>query len=256
MALHRTLLRFIFIPRSARPCFAGLVAVAVIAASLATAARSHAMGQEEQVAAATTPSPYAEPQFATLSGTTNTVTLSSLPVVLSNGSVVYKNVTIPINVSESTTGAVTLTAGAISSVPAPVVLVSAFKSGPYQGPGGTNTELLTLTGPGVTSGGATEWTLSSSGGATGCTYPNTATFYVGPLASNPLITRLKKAGITSTAYSYGIMGTQPCSVGNQWYNGNIIGVSQTGNALNIVSFSDSGVSDQNTPTAQITYIHK
>jgi len=242
-------------PRSARPWFAVFAAFAVIALALATASRIQAKPQE-QLGATTTPSPYAEPQFATLSGTTNTVTLSSLPVVLANGSVVYKNVTIPIDVSESSTGVVTLTAGSITAVPAPVVLASAFKTGTYLGPGGTNTEVLSLTGPGVTSGGATEWTLSTASGAAGCTYPNTATFYVGSLDSNPLAVRLKKAGITSTAYSYGIMGNQPCSAGNQWYNGNIIGVSQTGNALNIVSFSDSGVSDQSTPTAQITYTHK
>jgi len=235
------------------PWCAILCAVTVVATAFATAIHVHATVQEEAVAAAAL-APYAEVQFATLSGSTNSISLTMLPVVLSNGSVVYKNVTIPIDVAESTTGVVTLTAGALTTVAAPIGTANGLKAGNYTGPGGGNVQLLTLSGPGVTTGGATEWSLSTSAGNTGgCTYPTSATFYVGPLTSNPLYARLKKAGITSTAWSYGIMGNQPCSAGSYWYNGNIIGVSQTGNALTIVSFSSDGAADQPTPVAQITY---
>jgi hypothetical protein len=186
--------------------------------------------------------PYAEAQYATLTGSTNVINVTMLPVVTASG-IVYKNVTVPLEVTVSNAGVVTLTTGTPTVVAAPTSIVSNFVAGPYAGPGvtGTNeTQLLTLAGPGVTSGGATEWSVKTTPGATGCTFPTTATFYVGPLPSNPLYPRLQKAGITSTAYSYGVMGSQVCDAEGAsawWYQGNIVGFSQTGNALTIVSFT-------------------
>ena len=208
--------------------------------------------------ATATPSPYAEVQYATITGSTNSISVTMLPVVLSNGTIVYKNLSIPIDVTESSTGTVTIAAGTVAVVAAPTPQISSFKAGNYIGPGGGKEQLLTLSGPGVTTGGATEWSLSTTAGATACTNPTTATFYVGPLTSNPLYSRLKAAGITSTAYFYGIMGDQTCNPpggGYWWGDGAIIGVSQTGNTLNIVSFSGTGPTDQGTPGAQITYTY-
>jgi hypothetical protein len=74
-------------------------------------------------------------------------------------------------------------------------------------------------------------------------------------ANNPLFTRLQKAGITSTAYSYGTGGDSDtsCSVNGSWAGGTLIGVSQTGNQLIISSYSTLGSFDKPTPIDQITY---
>jgi len=233
-----------------------VAALLIAAATCTTLGRVHAQNQDESTEAATA---YAEFQYATLSGSNNVINVTMLPVVLSNGSLVYKNLTLQVVVAP-TTGKITVAAGSPTEVAAPIGSVSGFKAGNYVGPGGTSsqaTQLLTLTGPGVAAGGATEWSVSTSPGATGCTYPTSATFYDGSLSNNPLSARLKKAGITSTVYSYGVMGEQTCSGGGNWFDsGAILGFSQTGNALNIVSFTYDASEDQNTPGAQITYIYK
>jgi hypothetical protein len=229
------------------------IAVAALAVS-ATLSGVHAQSDEsdnDEAAAAVTA--YAEFQNATLSGSNNVINVTMLPIVLANGHIVYENLVIPVTVNP-TTGKLTL--GTMSQAAAPQPNADGFKAGNYVGPGGTaGGMLLSLYGPGVTSGGATEWTVATTSGGTGCAYPSTATFYVGSLANNPFASRLKKAGITSTAYSYGVMGSQECSAGDWWENGALVGFSQTGNALNIVSFSYAG-SDYNTVQAQITYIYQ
>lgn len=242
---------------SAMPRFAILAGATVAITVFLSAGKAQTAFAQDEVSEATTttPAPYAEFQNSTLTGTTNTVTITMLPVVLSNGSIVYKNVTIPITVTESATSAVTLTAGTITATATPLGPANGFKAGNYVGPGGGKVQLLTLSNPGQTGSGATEWTLTTTAGATGCTYPTTATFYVGTLTSNPLYARLKAAGITSTAYSYGVMGNQTCGAGPWWSNDAIIGVSQTGNNLNILSFSYEGTDDQGTPGSQITYTY-
>jgi hypothetical protein len=238
---------------------AALVAIAMSAALTGVHAQNAA---DDETLPVTTPLPYAEVQYATLTGTTNTINLSQLPVVDSTGALHYVNVTIPLEESVSSKGVVTVTTGTPTVVAAPTPLVSSFKAGPYAGPGGASaaySQLLTLSGLGVAGGGATEWSVSTTSGATGCTYPTTATFYVGPLASNPLYSRLKKAGIASTAYSYGIMGDQTCEgqgAGNGWWlNGAILGFTQTGNTLNISSFTYDG-GDQATAGSTITYTYQ
>jgi hypothetical protein len=231
------------------------VVIALAVGMCTTRIGVHAQNEDDEAAAATATA-YAEFQYATLSGSNNVVNVTMLPVVLSNGSIVYKNLTLQVDVNP-TTGKITVASGSPTETAAPVPQISSFKAGNYVGPGGISsqeTQLLTLTGPGVAAGGATEWSTSTSPGATGCTYPSSATFYVGPLASNPLYPRLKKAGITSTAYSYGLAGVQTCSGDGLWFiNGSILGFSQTGNALTIVSFTYDSTEDQNTPGSQITY---
>ena len=245
--------------KSALKYWPALIAVVLIAAASSDLNRAYAQEADPETTESTTSTtaitPYAEFQYATITATTNTLNATLLPVVLSNGSLVYKNLTIPFKVTEDSKGNITITAGTITVVNSPETQINGFIAGNYVGPGGGNGQLITLSSPGVTASGATEWSVAQSAGATGCTYPITATFYVGPIASNPLYPRLKKAGITSTAYSYGILGEQPCGSG-WWDTGTILGFAQTGNTLTIVSFTLFGNEDQNTPGDQITYTHK
>jgi hypothetical protein len=235
-----------------------LAAVAVLAIAVSSTLNGvHAQNQDEDEAlAAATPAPYAELQYATLTATTNTVNATMVPVLRTNGTIVYKNLTIPVKVAEDSKGNITFTAGTITETAFPTPATDSIKAGNYAGPGGksaSESQLIALYGPGVTLSGATMWSIAASAGATGCTYPTSATFYVGPITSNPNYARLKKAGITSAAYSYGTTGEQTCNGGLNWQANTLIGVSQTANAITIVSFTYDGT-DYSTPGGEITYV--
>jgi hypothetical protein len=232
-----------------------LLAVAATAIAV-SAALSGVHAQDDQARPETTPTSYAEFQYATITGTTNTINATMVPIVTPTGTV-YKNLTLEVEVAAN--GTVTVVPGSPTIVAAPSVVVSAFKAGNYVGPstvnGGRN--LITVSGPGVVTGGTTVWSLTATTGADSCTYPASATWYVGSptSANNPLFTRLQKAGITSTAFSYGTGGDSDtsCSVNGSWAGGTLIGVSQTGNQLIISSYSTLGSFDKPTPIDQITY---
>jgi hypothetical protein len=199
--------------------------------------------------------PYALLEQSTLTGSGDTVTATWVPVVPTSGTTLYKNVTLQFHVD----AAGNLTVAALQVVPAPMPLVSSFRAGNYEGPSnvGAGKALVTVSGPGVTAGGATEWSLAASPGAWSSTYPVSATWYVGSLAATPLAPRLQAAKITSTAWSYGVVGSQPWTIdAGKWFTNSLIGVSQTGNTLTIVTFTDNNSVDHNTPQDQITYTLK
>jgi hypothetical protein len=201
--------------------------------------------------------PYAEFQYATVTGSSNVINVTMLPVVTESGAVVYRNMTLQFEVSS--TGAITLAPGSPTVVAAPTPQISSFEAGNYVGPStiGYGEAFVSISGPGVTVGGSTEWSLAASTGAWDCTYPSSATFYVGPITSNPLYSRLKAAGITSANYNYGIIGEGPtCFPGNAWYAGSLIGLSQTGSTLTLVSFTEHPNVDYSIPQDQITYTLK
>jgi hypothetical protein len=226
---------------------------ALILALSASASSVRAQDENDASAPATTFTPYAEVQYSTLTGSSNGITATLLPVVTSSG-LVYKDVTLGFAVNSS--GNITLAPGYPKAVNSPTNLTADFKPGNYIGPSSVlnGKALITVSGPGVTTGGATEWSLQASPGAAVCTYPSSATWYVGPITSNPIYSRLKAAGITSAAYSYGILGGEVCY--GYWEDGAIIGVSQTGNTITVVSFSYAGSYDFSTPRDQITYTLK
>jgi len=223
----------------------------VTAILAACASAVHA--QSEDVAEQSTPAPpYALFQDSTITSSGNSITAVRVPVVLT-GKTIYENITLSFAVGSS--GNLTLMPGYPKVIPSPVVMTAGFKAGRYVGPSNVfgGTAIIAVSGPGVTSGGATEWSLAAAAGAAGYTYPCSATWYVGPLTSNPLYSRLKAAGITSTAWTYGIIGSSECAVdNNNWDPRSLVGFSQTGNTLTIVSFSTNGA-DYSTPRDQITY---
>ncbi len=202
--------------------------------------------------------PYALLQYSTLTGTGNTITATQVPLVIATGVTVYVNLTIQFAVDSN--GNVTIVSGYPQEIPAPILISSGFKAGAYVGPstilsGGM---IVAVAGPGVTDGGATQWTLSAGSGATSCTTPLSASWYVGPIASNPWASRIAAAKITSTSWSYGIASGPGCNTTGisllNW-NSALIGVSQVGNTLTIASFTTNST-DFSDPQAQITYTLK
>lgn len=236
--------------RRVSPKFAWLGTATILCAFACTANAQTKELSLEQIEQATTTGPYALFQFATLTGTGNTITGVLVPVVLSNGTIVYDNVTLAFNVSSS--GALSL--GSLTSAAAQIPVIAGFEAGQYFGPstinGGKN--IINVSGPGVATGGVTEWTLAAANGASGCTYPGTATWYVGPLADSPLAGRVKAAGITATNLYFGVGNSSSCSYGEFWWEDPLLGFSQVGNTITIVSFSVNGT-DYSTPRDQITY---
>lgn len=231
-------------------CRAARLSVFAMAIAAACTAVAYAQIEDDVSPEATTPPPppYALMQYSTLTGSGNAITASWIPIVTSKGTI-YKDLTLLFNVDSS--GNLTLATGYPHIAPAPPPVVYSFRAGKYVGPTTIcNNMLINIAGPGWASGGATEWSLEAASGAGGCTYPYSATWYVGSIANSPLAARLKKAGITSTAWSYGVGGTP---YGGDWGPDSLLGFSQIGNTLTIVSFSLDGSIDHSEPVAQITY---
>ncbi|HLJ51197.1 MAG TPA: hypothetical protein VKU01_34550 [Bryobacteraceae bacterium] len=196
--------------------------------------------------------PFALFERSALTGSGNTVTATQVPVVIAPGVTIYVNLTMKFNVDSN--GNLTLAAGFPQVVPAPTLIASGFRAGNYAGPSNilSGKALVTVAGPGVTDGGATVWTLTSAAGADICTFPGTATWYVGPMANNPLAARISRVGLTSTAYSYGTASSRCNSDNGAWVQNTLIGVSQVGNTITFVSFTSFGT-DSSTPQDQITF---
>jgi len=128
---------------------------------------------------------------------------------------------------------------------------TALKAGTYHSPSTIwqGNGLITLAGPGGSGSGITQWSIAAAAGGDSYTYPSVATIYVGSIADHPWSTRIKSAGINSTALSYGV-GNGPN--GSYWGNNALMGFSQVGNTLTIFCFT-SNSKDYATPVDQITY---
>jgi hypothetical protein len=202
-----------------------------------------------------TPVPGPQFQYASMTGSGNVITLTRVPVTTSSGQVVYQDISIQFD--NDGNGNLNVTAGFPTFNPSPNLLVSSFQTGTYVAAPNVahGKAAITINGPGVSTGGSTTWSSIATSSADPCTYPGSATWYVGPIDNNPLSARLKKVGITSTAWTYGVLGSGvafSCGVGFTWGNGAIVGVSQVGNTITFASFTNNG-SDSASPVDQITY---
>jgi hypothetical protein len=238
--------------------FASAMAVVVLLAIGGAATINRVRAQARQTATPLVAVDNPEPlniqfQYGTLTATTNTINATEVPITTASGTLLYENLTIPFSVSQDSEGRYHVVAGSIVSVPSPMTQIEGFIAGNYAGPGSATAQLITLSAPGVTSNGATQWSVAQTPGATACTWPQTATFYVGPVEDNPNYSSIQKAEIATANYnySYGVEGDQSCS-DYYWGPGAILGFSQTGNALTIVSFYSAGA-NYGTPQDQITY---
>jgi hypothetical protein len=220
---------------------ARLVLVAILLLSVASVARAQ--------------TPQASFERSTLTGSGNTINATRVPVAISSTLTVYVDMTMQFNVDSN--GNLTMVASYPRIVPSATLLTGNFKAGTYVGPSTKfNAKgFITVSGPGVSDGGTTTWSMSAASSADPSTNPSSATWYVGPIANNPQVDRLKRAGgagITSTAWSYGVAsGLSSDSL--HWAPGTLIGVSQTGNAITFASFSFNGTGDYAGPQDQVTF---
>lgn len=210
---------------------------------------------------AQTTTPAAQLQYSILTGSGNTISASRVPVINAAGIVLYRDITLQFDVDVD--GNLSITTGFPLIMSSPDFQLSTFKPGKYLGPktAANAKGSILVNGPGIASGGTTAWVSSIASDGDVCTYPSSVTWYVASITNSPIAARLKKAGITSNAWSYGIMGSQlssSCISGgstynaNYWQNGSLVGVSQIGDMLTFASFSSFG-NDSVTPLDQITY---
>lgn len=194
--------------------------------------------------------PYALFQNSTITGTTNTINVTQLPVVIATATgtqTIYNNVTIQFDVAAD--------GSLIYSASSPTVTLAArpnsstFRAGTYDAPASTNP--ITVSGPATTSGGGTEWSIAAQ--TSSCQDVTSAAWYVGTLANSPYYARVKAAKAPASGFSYGV-GSGACS-GADWGSNVLLGLAQVGNQLTIFSFTFNGV-DQAEPVAQVTYSKK
>lgn len=196
----------------------------------------------------------AQLQYASITASGNTITATRIPVKTDKGTV-YQDLTIQFDADAY--GNLLVSSGFPAVTPSPNLLTPSFQTGIYHSASTvwTGKGLLELNGPGITAGGATAWTLSTTNGADGCTVPRNLIWYVGPPETSPIAARLKKANITSQLWSYGIAGGGSCPYQDAWSSNTLIGVSQIGNTITLATFSlnGSGTTDKPEPVDQLTF---
>jgi hypothetical protein len=189
--------------------------------------------------------------YSNVSAAGSTITITRLPIKLPSGSFIYKDVTVQLAADGN--GALTYSPSTPVQPLSPPLKTNNFLAGTYQYTPETGYGFA-LSGPsGVPGSTETKWETNAVAGETNtCGTP--AVFYVGPLASNPNYARIHAAGITSTEYSYGVIGGgSVCGTnenGGDWAANALVGFSQSGTLLTIATFTNSSIKDQSTP---VTY---
>jgi hypothetical protein len=172
---------------------------------------------------------------ALVTGADNRISVSRVPVLDSVGKVYYKDLTI--NFQVDSTGNLTL--GTATIYASPSLVTSGFQAGNYKDTLGNTYQ---LTGPSVIPGTTrTVWSLAFTAG----TYVTqfSMSWVTGAIAGHPNESSLKSRNITSTAYSWGIVGNSTGQKsGFPFYNwGNyayVVGAAQAGNQLVLHLFKD------------------
>jgi hypothetical protein len=226
------------------------LAAFVMVFSVAWAVFAHAQTEGAASQQPPTTTPEALFQNSTLSATTNTINVNFLPVVTTTNGIIYDDVVIQFDVAAD--GTLTVSAGYPKVTPSPITISGHFEAGNYVGPSVDSNYLITVSGPGVSNGGTTIWSLAASKGANNCTTPSVATWYVGPIMKSPYWGRIKLAQVPLTGYFYGVGGAFGEGCGVAWYPNSLLGFVQTGKQIEITSFTDAG-KDQAQPAGEIAY---
>ncbi len=193
----------------------------------------------------------AYPEFADIFGSAGTVYVVRMPVALPNGSTIYKDVTIQLRADAN--GNLSWGTSVPIQAVSPPLDTSNITAGSYIYPLNPGFALV-INGPASIGNGVGKWTIVvAPGKANPCGSP--ATFYTGNLARVPIAARLKAANITDTEYSYGVLGFGAGGgCGGQFVSGNLIGVSQVGNQVQIALFTTATGRDQNVPVNTVEFV--
>src|SRR5271165_6702962 len=196
-------------------------------------------------ARAATPTAFFE--YSGIVGEGSTISITRVPVEMSNGKIVYKDVTIEFSVEPN--GTLDLVAGSPSQAPSPVLNTSHFQAGMYFTQVAASVAFGTLAGGGPGSGGSTEWTFSVVNAPSGYQGPVEASWQTltPPVDLQGRITNDKI--VLDPALSYGSEGQ-----GNYWRPDSLIAAQQVANTLNIETFTNPGNgADYSSPQASVVF---
>ncbi len=203
------------------------------------------------------PAHTAEPllQDATIKGSGGTITISRLPVRTSHG-IIYRDVTIQLSVDEEGRVRFATGAPAASGKAGPALVQSPslpprpqhFRPGTYEGSDGSLMYLAVTTPP----DGPKAWHLSTLRAGSGTI--ETASWQEGAIAENRHADIIRRAGITSQDYSYGLSEGGAEAFGD----GALLGAAQNGPTLVVVSFRHGCCTNTPAPAARrgFTFVGK
>ena len=191
--------------------------------------------------------PTMQSQSATLSGASNQVVITRVPITDQFGAVKYWDIQLQFTL-DPLTGKPSVSTGFPTVVTSPSITVGNFKPGTYRDSLGRK---YTVGGPNVAAGGRTSWSLAADPSASGLVV--SVAWTTGPIAGHPNQASLNDRAITSTAFSWGTMGSSndgyPSSLPfYYWSVGSVVGASQTGNTLSLHLFRDLNAVEDSTAT--------
>lgn len=199
------------------------------------------------VEAVTTPTSFF--QSSVITGSNNRISVQRVPVVDVNGKVTYKDLTIDFTVSN--TGILLDQPALITASPS--LTTSNFVTGKYKD---TKGFVYELAGPSVVTGTTrTAWSLTLIKSANNTLYNFSLNWITGPIAGHPIEAMLTSNKLTSTAYSWGTVGTGGFPAGytfSYWLTNNIVGAIQTGNQLTLHYYLNHGNNVED-GSASLTY---
>ena len=187
-------------------------------------------------------------ESATLSGASNQVVITRVPITDQFGVVKYWDIQLQFTL-DPLTGKPSVSTGFPTVVTSPSITVGNFKPGTYIDSKGRK---YTVGGPNVAAGGRTSWSFAAVPSASGLSV--SVAWTTGPIVGHPNQASLNLRSITSTAFSWGTMGTSNDFGGsnpfylNLWTAGSVVGASQTGNTLSLHLFRDLNAVEDSTTT--------
>jgi hypothetical protein len=194
---------------------------------------------------------------ASVIGLNKMIATTHVPIQTGTGTIIYKDVTIQINVDAA--GNLTYATATPIATLSPTLSATNIRAGIYTD--SLNAAFgIQVSGPAIIPGGGGEgqWSITAAAGLS-CDASAPSTFYTGPslaLANSKLAARVKTAGITATQYSFGELGENGCQNDGNWYNGALIGVTAVGNQLQVSSFTHLTGADSSSPVETVTYNFK
>lgn len=183
------------------------------------------------LAVAATPTLFLE-QSTSITGASDTLKLSRVPVRNSAGSVKYYEIEFKLQLDAADIPVL------VPSFPvvglSPSLLSGAFKAGKYKDQLGN---VFTVTGPGASTGGRTNWSILKTKPVDASTFEGFWT--TGAIAGHPLEATLKAQGITSKVYSWGTVSVSSSFAGPLYACSNgqrAVGFVQIGSQLSLHGF--------------------
>ncbi len=168
--------------------------------------------------------------YAALAASGRQITLTRVPVVASNGSVTYKDVTIRFNLGTGNT--LTVAAGYPKTVNSPALQTGNLTPGRYVIVSGSKKSIYRLTGPSIGQNDRATWKLTAESSEIDIVV------YAGPIKGHPMEARITKAGITASGGLFGAITGRTTELSPDYFSTPaLVTLAPSGGDLDLVSYS-------------------